>query len=375
MCDTCLTSNLVYRSSVIFLVTQFSSSRHAAAFSCLGSASFGRRVSVSSSPWSDPEASDWDSSGSWSSDASTLNDGDDFPTEFTEDGSAGLDIISGWNAGSEDMLDQARDRNAKYLAMKERGMTEEQIQAFLGPTEGGDVVTELPEELSSPPAPPSPTTKVLISVDEFVAMTTGEAVSRTEGTGASAFGQMVAAPEYGEVSSHKLVELDETGEPTKARFVYVDEESCIGCTYCAGIAQSTFCMNDEYGRARVFNQAGDSEDIVLEAIDTCPVDCIHFVSWEELITQETVRDRDDREPINYKARLVGGDGASKAAPMLSGNSGMRCNNCPGNGCKVCPMFGVGENPMYIKKKMKVEHRKKLRSEKKSRDESIDVTEL
>jgi NAD-dependent dihydropyrimidine dehydrogenase PreA subunit len=55
------------------------------------------------------------------------------------------------------------------------------------------------------------------------------------------------------VESHSRVEIDEeTGEPVRLQMVYVDEHTCIGCTNCAMIAQSTFYMNPEHGRARVF---------------------------------------------------------------------------------------------------------------------------
>ena len=58
-----------------------------------------------------------------------------------------------------------------------------------------------------------------------------------------------------EVDSHLLVELDpDTGEPWAERFVYVDEHACVGCTHCAHVASSTFFMEDEYGRARVYRQ-------------------------------------------------------------------------------------------------------------------------
>ena len=33
---------------------------------------------------------------------------------------------------------------------------------------------------------------------------------------------------------------------------------------------------------------------------------------------------------------------------ISGNSAMRCLNCPTKGCFNCPMFGVGLNPEYQK---------------------------
>ncbi|EOD25956.1 hypothetical protein EMIHUDRAFT_58679, partial [Emiliania huxleyi CCMP1516] len=82
----------------------------------------------------------------------------------------------------------------------------------------------------------------------------------------------------------------EAGEPVLARMTYVDEETCIGCKNCALVARNTFVMNDDFaGKARVFSQGGDSEDLIDEAIDTCPVNCIHYVSFEDLVTLESER--------------------------------------------------------------------------------------
>ena len=49
-------------------------------------------------------------------------------------------------------------------------------------------------------------------------------------------------------------------------------------------------MEDEHGRARVYDQAGDSDELVQEAIDTCPVNCIHYVSHEDLVILEQERE-------------------------------------------------------------------------------------
>lgn len=163
------------------------------------------------------------------------------------------------------------------------------------------------------------------------------------------------------VESHTMVEKDsETGEPIRQQMVYVDEHTCIGCTNCAMIAQSTFFMNDEHGRARVFQQWGDTEETIQIAIETCPVDCIHYVPYEELEKLEIDR---RGQNINFKARLVGqgeygglglshrvgGPNAFTAPQKISGNMGSRCNNCPSRGCKTCPMFGVGKNPEFERK--------------------------
>ena len=71
----------------------------------------------------------------------------------------------------------------------------------------------------------------------------------------------------GVADSHELVEVDEAGEPYYEKFVYVNEPACIGCTNCASIAGATFTMEGEHGRARAFQQQGDAEEIVEEAID------------------------------------------------------------------------------------------------------------
>ena len=73
------------------------------------------------------------------------------------------------------------------------------------------------------------------------------------------------------------------GGRLREKAVWVDERKCIGCTYCSSVATNTFAMELEQGRARAFRQDGDSEELIQEAIDTCPVDCIEWVSFEELI--------------------------------------------------------------------------------------------
>ena len=78
------------------------------------------------------------------------------------------------------------------------------------------------------------------------------------------------------------------GGKLREKAVWVDERKCIGCTYCSSVASNTFAMEPEQGRARAFRQDGDSEELIQEAIDTCPVDCIEWVSFEDLIKLEGV---------------------------------------------------------------------------------------
>ena len=62
----------------------------------------------------------------------------------------------------------------------------------------------------------------------------------------------------------------------------MDEEECIGCQYCVHVASNTFIVAEEKGRSRAIRQDGDSPELIQEAIDTCPVDCIEWVPFEDL---------------------------------------------------------------------------------------------
>lgn len=81
----------------------------------------------------------------------------------------------------------------------------------------------------------------------------------------------------------------ELGGVFRQRGVYVDEPTCIGCKHCAHVARNTFYIEPDYGRSRVVRQDGDSDELIQEAIDTCPVDCIHWVSYAELKRLEEER--------------------------------------------------------------------------------------
>lgn len=74
----------------------------------------------------------------------------------------------------------------------------------------------------------------------------------------------------------------ELGGVLRQKGVYVDEITCIGCKHCAHVARNTFYIEPDYGRSRVIRQDGDPEEVIQEAIDTCPVDCIHWVDYTEL---------------------------------------------------------------------------------------------
>ncbi len=81
----------------------------------------------------------------------------------------------------------------------------------------------------------------------------------------------------------------ELGGGVRQRGVYVDEVICIGCKHCAHVARNTFYIEPDYGRSRVVRQDGDSEDVVQEAIDTCPVDCIYWLDYTDVKQREEDR--------------------------------------------------------------------------------------
>jgi ferredoxin len=85
----------------------------------------------------------------------------------------------------------------------------------------------------------------------------------------------------------------ELGGSQRQTGVYVDELTCIGCKHCAHVARNTFYMEPDYGRSRVVRQDGDSEELVQEAIETCPVNCIHWMDYTEL--QKLEADREFQE--------------------------------------------------------------------------------
>ena len=85
--------------------------------------------------------------------------------------------------------------------------------------------------------------------------------------------------------------------------IWVDENRCIGCKYCVHVATNTFVVDEEYGRSRAVRQDGDDLEILEEAIDTCPVDCIHWVKFEELENLENSINRDMFQSLGKLPRV------------------------------------------------------------------------
>ena len=101
----------------------------------------------------------------------------------------------------------------------------------------------------------------------------------------------------------------ELGGELRQNAVFVDETICIGCGHCTHTARSTFFLEEDYGRARVIAQDGDDEDLVQEAIDTCPVDCIAWVNYNDLNKLEEAR----KHQVIQNLGIVGNGAALRRA--------------------------------------------------------------
>lgn len=61
----------------------------------------------------------------------------------------------------------------------------------------------------------------------------------------------------------------------------VDPNKCIGCATCVGIADQSFKMNEDTNKAVAIHPAGDSEEQVEMAIESCPAEAISWVTEED----------------------------------------------------------------------------------------------
>ncbi|KAJ4841173.1 hypothetical protein Tsubulata_051120 [Turnera subulata] len=68
--------------------------------------------------------------------------------------------------------------------------------------------------------------------------------------------------------------------------LFVDENACIGCRECVHYASNTFLFDEAVGCARVKVQYGDDDRKIEVSVDSCPVNCIHWVDKEELAVLE-----------------------------------------------------------------------------------------
>ncbi|KAK9093012.1 hypothetical protein Syun_027923 [Stephania yunnanensis] len=112
---------------------------------------------------------------------------------------------------------------------------------------------------------------------------------------------------YDEIQGYALTAINPFLDDSSPKdHVFVDEFSCIGCKNCTNVAPDVFGIEEDFGRARVCNQAG-KPDLVQQAIDSCPVDCIHWISASQLSLLEAEMRRVERVNV---ALMLSGMGAS-----------------------------------------------------------------
>jgi len=173
----------------------------------------------------------------------------------------------------------------------------------------------------------------------------------------------------GSKSSHKNLEFaSDQKTPLWLRdgeFVFIDEESCIGCMQCVNVAPNSFLMLDS-GRARTFHQRKAPD--VAAAVASCPVDCMHAVSYRELQEFETARDQGDGRTDHKHLGHQRGHTPLHVAGIASDNNHKtswyhtlkhKCfvsSKCPQKGCYDCPLYSKpGENPYFQKQHKEAEH--------------------
>ena len=93
------------------------------------------------------------------------------------------------------------------------------------------------------------------------------------------------------------------GGELREQAIWVDESNCIGCQYCVHVANNTFIVDEDLGRARVIRQNGDTLETVQEAMDTCPVDCMHWVEFEDLERLDASLNRDMFQSLGKLPRV------------------------------------------------------------------------
>ncbi|GAX75131.1 hypothetical protein CEUSTIGMA_g2575.t1 [Chlamydomonas eustigma] len=113
---------------------------------------------------------------------------------------------------------------------------------------------------------------------------------------------------YDDLAGYSMTSTNPFMRSTHERdLVFVDEFSCIGCRNCNNVCPKTFAIEEEWGRARVMKQRVDSDEKLQEAMDTCPVSCIHWVSAPQLSLLEASMARMERVAV---WSLMSGGGAN-----------------------------------------------------------------
>lgn len=123
----------------------------------------------------------------------------------------------------------------------------------------------------------------------------------------------------------------------------------------------------ESGRARTYVQRLGLD--VDDAVNACPVSCMHRVSFHELSTCESARDNvrekgdHDHSPPHHGGHIplhvARRDSDRNRRTSLYHSLKAKCamnSDCPKRGCYDCPSYqNPGENPYFIAKHKHAEH--------------------
>ncbi|XP_024975672.1 chaperone protein dnaJ C76, chloroplastic-like [Cynara cardunculus var. scolymus] len=99
--------------------------------------------------------------------------------------------------------------------------------------------------------------------------------------------------------------------PLRPQALFVDEKACIGCRECVHNASNTFVMDETIGCARVNVQFGDDDTSIEIAVQSCPLNCIHWVERDEIAVLEYLN-----KPQEKKGYGVFGQGWERPANVF-----------------------------------------------------------
>ena len=60
------------------------------------------------------------------------------------------------------------------------------------------------------------------------------------------------------------------------RIPVIDTDACIACGNCGQVCPKVFRLNEALGHSEVIDPQGAPEEKIQEAMDQCPVSCIHW---------------------------------------------------------------------------------------------------
>ncbi len=110
--------------------------------------------------------------------------------------------------------------------------------------------------------------------------------------------------------------------------------------------------------------------LYLISVLSCPVHCMHMISFDELQELELARDDGDgrtdhrhfgrgksHKPLHVSRRDSDANHKSSWYHYLKG----KCagSSCPQRGCYDCPKYKPGENPFFIERHKQAEHARAL----------------